>query len=63
MWTAVERIKEAEKTGASAIATTCPWCIKNFNEAIARKGSSLKVYDIIELTGKSDLRGGHESWL
>jgi Fe-S oxidoreductase len=53
MWTALERIKEAEQTGAVAIATACPWCIKNFNEAIAHKGSSLKVFDVIELLEKA----------
>jgi Fe-S oxidoreductase len=53
MWTAQERIKEAELTGATAIATACPWCIKNFNEAIAQKGSSLEVYDVIELLAKA----------
>jgi Fe-S oxidoreductase len=53
MWTALERIKEAENTGASAIVTACPWCIKNFNEAIAQKGSNLKVFDVIELLGKA----------
>jgi Fe-S oxidoreductase len=53
MWTAGERIDEAELTGASAIATACPWCIRNFNQAIADKDSSLKVYDIIELLEKA----------
>jgi Fe-S oxidoreductase len=53
IWTARERIDEAEQTGAVAMATTCPWCIKNFNEAIAQKGSRLKVYDVIELLEKS----------
>jgi len=53
MWTAAERIKEAEATGASAIATTCPWCVKNFNGAIKETGSSLKVYDVIELLEKA----------
>lgn len=52
-WTALERIKEAESTGAAAIATACPWCIKNFNEAIKEKGSRLKVYDVIELLDKA----------
>jgi len=52
-WTAEERINEAKKTGATAIATACPWCIKNFNETIAQKGSSIKVYDVIELLGKA----------
>ena len=53
MWTALERIKEAEGTGATAIATACPWCIKNLNVAISQKGSSLKVYDVIELLEKA----------
>ena len=53
MWTAAERIKEAEATGAAAIATTCPWCVKNFNGAIKETGSSLEVYDVIELLEKA----------
>lgn len=53
MWTALERIKEAEQTGATAIVTACPWCIQTLNEAIAQKGSSLKVYDVIELLEKA----------
>ena len=48
-WTARERIEEAESTGAEAIVTACPWCEKTFNEAIGETGSSLKVYDIVEL--------------
>jgi Fe-S oxidoreductase len=48
-WTAQERISEAESTGADALVTACPWCIKNFNEAIKEKSSRLKVYDIVEL--------------
>jgi Fe-S oxidoreductase len=53
LWTATERINEAESTGARAIATTCPWCVKNFNEAIKAGGSALKVYDVIELLEKA----------
>jgi Fe-S oxidoreductase len=53
MWTAQERIKEAEPTGATAIVTACPWCIINFTEAIAQKGISLKVYDVVELLEKA----------
>ena len=48
-WTANERIAEAESTGAEAIVTACPWCVKNFNDAIKESGSSLKVYDVVEL--------------
>ncbi len=53
MWTALERIEEAESTGAEAIATACPWCEKNFNEAIKESGGGLKVYDIVELVEKA----------
>ena len=52
-WTATERIEEAESTGAEAIASACPWCEKNFNQAIKASGSNLKVYDIVELVEKA----------
>ena len=52
-WTARERIEEAESTGAEAIVTACPWCEKNFNEAVKESGSSLKVYDIVEILEKA----------
>jgi Fe-S oxidoreductase len=48
-WTAKERIEEAESTGAEAIATACPGCVQNFNDVIKESGSSLKVYDVVEL--------------
>jgi Fe-S oxidoreductase len=52
-WTAQKRIEEAVATGAEALVTTCPWCEKTFNEAIKQSGSSLKVYDIVELVEKA----------
>jgi Fe-S oxidoreductase len=52
-WAARERIDEAESTGADALVTACPWCIKNFNQAIKAKGSRLKVYDVVELLEKA----------
>jgi Fe-S oxidoreductase len=52
-WTAQERIEEAVATGAEALVTTCPWCEKTFNEAIKESGSSMKVYDIVELVEKA----------
>jgi Fe-S oxidoreductase len=48
-WTAQNRIDEAVSSGAEAIATACPWCEKTLNEAIEEAGSSMKVYDIVEL--------------
>jgi Fe-S oxidoreductase len=52
-WTASERIDEAKSTGAEAIVTACPWCERTFNEAIRGNGSSLKVYDIVELVERA----------
>jgi len=49
LWTAVERLTEAESTGAEAIVTACPWCKRNFMDAISQNGSRLKVYDIAQL--------------
>jgi len=53
VWTAQKRIEEAVSTGAEAMVTACPWCEKIFNEAIKESGSSLKVYDFIELLEES----------
>ncbi len=52
-WTAIERIEEAKSTGAEAIVTACPWCVRTFNNAIKESGSSLKVYDIVELVERA----------
>jgi Fe-S oxidoreductase len=52
-WTAQDRISEAVSTGAEAIVTACPWCEKTFNDAIKDSGSSMKVYDIVEIVEKS----------
>jgi Fe-S oxidoreductase len=52
-WTAKERLDEAESTGAEAIVTACPWCEQIFNDTIKESGSSLKVYDVVELLEKA----------
>lgn len=49
LWTATERIEEAKATGAEAIVSACPWCERNFTDAIKNTGDSLKVYDVVEL--------------
>jgi Fe-S oxidoreductase len=49
LWTAVKRIEEAKATGAEAIVTACPWCARNFKDAIEEIGDRIKVYDVIEL--------------
>ncbi len=52
-WTAKERIDEAVSTGAEAVVSACPWCEKNFTEAVQKNNISLKVYDIVELVEKA----------
>ena len=48
-WTALERIDEAMATGAEALVTACPWCLRTFKDAMSDRGDSMKVYDIVEL--------------
>jgi Fe-S oxidoreductase len=48
-WTAMERIEEAKATGAEALVTACPWCVRNFKEALEEAEEEFPVYDIIEL--------------
>jgi Fe-S oxidoreductase len=48
-FTATERIEEAKETGAEAIVTACPWCERNFIDAINGSASKMKVFDLVEL--------------
>ena len=48
-FTARERVEEARSTGAEALVTACPWCERNFLDAISTNGDKMKVYDIVEL--------------
>lgn len=48
-WTAAERIEEAASTGAEALVTSCPWCIKVFKDAISESGYDIGLYEITEL--------------
>ncbi len=49
LWTALERIDEAKSTGAEAMITACPWCKRNFSDALKEGNGRLKIYDIVEL--------------
>ena len=49
LWTANERLKEAKATGATALVTCCPWCLRNFKDAIKEYGEEIEVYDIAEI--------------
>ncbi len=48
-WTASERIAEAKATGAEALVTACPWCERQFRDAVVAQGIDMKVLDIVEL--------------
>jgi len=48
-WTAAERIEEAKSTGAEAIVSACPWCERNFIDAINAAGDKMKVFDVTDL--------------
>ena len=52
-WTANERIDEAVSTGAEAVVSACPWCEKTLSAAVKECGSSIKVYDIVELVARA----------
>jgi len=49
LWTAKERIEEAKATGAEALVTACPWCERNFRDALGQNMDKMKLYDIVEL--------------
>ncbi len=52
-WTAGERIAEARATGAEALVSACPWCERNFLDAISALGEPMQVYDIVDLVQKA----------
>ena len=53
LWTATERINEAIATGADALVTACPWCERNFKDAIQESGAEIEVLDIAELAAQA----------
>jgi Fe-S oxidoreductase len=58
-WTAEERVKEAEATGASTFITACPWCEYNLESGIELRKSRLELLDIAEVVLKS-IKGGKD---
>jgi len=53
IWTANERLKEAKATGATALVTSCPWCERNFKDAVREYGQEIEIYDIAEIARKA----------
>jgi heterodisulfide reductase subunit D len=48
-----ERILEAEMTGAEYLVSACPFCKQNLKEASELRGTSLYVFDMMELLSKA----------
>ncbi len=46
---AKERVKEAEKTNAEYLVSSCPFCWRNLEDAIKTIHSGLKMVDIVEI--------------
>jgi Fe-S oxidoreductase len=40
---------EEKTTGAEALVTACPWCQRNFIDAVNIMGADLKILDITDL--------------
>lgn len=51
------RIREAAETGAHMLATSCPYCIQNFEDSIKTQGKSMQTFDVAELTEMSMREG------
>ncbi len=54
-WTAAERLTEAKATSAEALVSACPWCERNFLDAMNGRGEPIQVYDIVDLVWKATL--------
>jgi Fe-S oxidoreductase len=52
----IERTEEALATGASVIASACPFCMTMLSDGVKtkEKENQVKVYDIAELVAKAE---------
>lgn len=46
---AKDRLDEAEQAGAEVLATSCPFCLRNFRDAARNFGSKIEIRDLAEL--------------
>jgi Fe-S oxidoreductase len=52
-WTALERITEARAAGAQALVSACPWCERNFMDALAGTRDGMQVLDVVDLVQRA----------
>lgn len=48
-WIAVERLKEAEATGAGVLVSACPDCELNFTESLKTSNTKIRIQDLNQL--------------
>jgi Fe-S oxidoreductase len=52
------RVSQAQESGASVMATACPFCVLNFEDGVKTVGSSLKIRDVAEIVAGQIGDGG-----
>ncbi len=52
------RVSQAERSGASVMATACPFCVLNFEDGVKTVGSGIKVRDVAEIVAGQAGNGG-----
>jgi Fe-S oxidoreductase len=52
-WAARERLEEARATGAEALVTACPWCVRVFRDTANDLRMDFPVYELTELVARS----------
>lgn len=53
LWTGGERVKEAAQTGATVLASACPFCQRNLDESSGAAKTKMEVLDIMELVDRA----------
>ncbi len=56
-FSAAERLREAESTGAEALVTACPWCVSNFSN-VKQDGDPFEINDISQILLRAAGQGG-----
>lgn len=46
---ALKRVREAEKTGAEVLVTTCPFCVQTLRDAATASGSKIEILELAVL--------------
>jgi Fe-S oxidoreductase len=52
------RVSQAGETGASVMATACPYCVLNFEDGAKTTGSAIKIKDVAEILAGTVGDGG-----